>query len=164
MRVLESVGHLDRDPHRLVYGELPLPVQPLAERFAFHVGHHEVEQPVRLARVVERQDVRMLEPGDDLEIPGLRVAPSHRLEDPVGARLEGEVQVGADPGEVAEGLPQAPVDVLLDGNGMLAQLGIDCSAPGPPNPLCADILSVTGVGDYFETFPDVNAAVGSFLL
>ena len=32
-----------------------------------------------------------------------------------------------------------------------------------PNPLCADILSVTGVGDYFETFPDVNSAVGSFI-
>lgn len=32
-----------------------------------------------------------------------------------------------------------------------------------PNPLCADILSVTGVGDYFETFLDVNSAVGSFI-
>jgi len=32
---------------------------------------------------------------------------------------------------------EAPLDVLIDGNGMLDQLQIDCSSPGPPNPLCA---------------------------
>lgn len=31
---------------------------------------------------------------------------------------------------------KAPLDVLIDGNGMLDQLGIDCSTP-PPNPQCA---------------------------
>lgn len=31
-----------------------------------------------------------------------------------------------------------------------------------PNPLCRDILSVTGVGDRFESFEDVRAAVRSF--
>lgn len=30
------------------------------------------------------------------------------------------------------------------------------------NPLCRDILSVTGVGDRFERFDDVRAAVRSF--
>ena len=31
---------------------------------------------------------------------------------------------------------EAPLDVILDGNESLDYLGIDCSAPGPPNPLC----------------------------
>ena len=31
------------------------------------------------------------------------------------------------------------------------------------NPLCRDILSVTGVASYFEAFPEVSQAVGSFI-
>ncbi|MDA1054755.1 MAG: STAS domain-containing protein [Planctomycetota bacterium] len=31
------------------------------------------------------------------------------------------------------------------------------------NPLCQDILSITGVAAYFEIFPEVNQAVGSFI-
>lgn len=31
------------------------------------------------------------------------------------------------------------------------------------NPLCHDILSVTGVASYFESFPEVSQAVGSFI-
>ena len=30
------------------------------------------------------------------------------------------------------------------------------------NALCSDILRVTGVGDQFEQYPQVKAAVGSF--
>jgi hypothetical protein len=30
----------------------------------------------------------------------------------------------------------APMDIFIDGNGWLDELGIDCAAPGPPNPLC----------------------------
>jgi anti-anti-sigma factor len=32
-----------------------------------------------------------------------------------------------------------------------------------PNPLCSDILSVTGVGSYFEVHSEVQTAVGSFI-
>ncbi len=31
-----------------------------------------------------------------------------------------------------------------------------------PNPLCQDILAVTGVGNQFEIFRDVKSAVGSY--
>ena len=31
------------------------------------------------------------------------------------------------------------------------------------NPLCLEILEVTGVGNHFEIHPDASAAVGSFL-
>ncbi len=32
-----------------------------------------------------------------------------------------------------------------------------------PNPLCQDIMSVTGVSSYFEVFPELSQAVGSFI-
>ena len=31
------------------------------------------------------------------------------------------------------------------------------------NPLCQDILTITGVASYFEVFPEVSQAVGSFI-
>lgn len=31
-----------------------------------------------------------------------------------------------------------------------------------PNPLCKEILSVTGVGRHFEVFPEASSAVSSF--
>ena len=31
------------------------------------------------------------------------------------------------------------------------------------NPLCHDVLTVTGVAAYFEIFPEVSQAVGSFI-
>ena len=37
---------------------------------------------------------------------------------------------------------KAPLDVILDGNGMLNQLGISCSGP-VPNPLCAKLKDQT---------------------
>jgi hypothetical protein len=37
---------------------------------------------------------------------------------------------------------KAPLDVILDGNGMLDQLGISCSGPAP-NPLCAKLKDQT---------------------
>ena len=47
--------------HRLVHGELRLAVQPVAQRLALHERHHVEEEPVGLAGVEERQDVRVLE-------------------------------------------------------------------------------------------------------
>jgi hypothetical protein len=34
---------------------------------------------------------------------------------------------------------EAPLDVVLDGNEALSHLGVDCSAPGPPSPLCSQL-------------------------
>lgn len=31
-----------------------------------------------------------------------------------------------------------------------------------PNPLCRDILNITGVGSQFDVYPEVKSAVGSF--
>lgn len=76
---------------------------------------------------------------------------------------------------LAEGQPRAVLDLhevsLIDSAGLECLLDIldlfeeraGVLKLAAPNPLCSDILSVTGVGDYFETCADVNAAVGSFI-
>ena len=62
VRVVERVGDLARDAHRVVDRELLLALEPLAQRLALDEGHDVVEQPVRPSpRVEQRQDVRMLQ-------------------------------------------------------------------------------------------------------
>ena len=52
----QRVAHFTGDTNRLVDGELPLAAQPVPQRFAVYIGHHEVEETGGLARVVQRQD------------------------------------------------------------------------------------------------------------
>ena len=66
--VLERLGRLAGDPERVVHGELPLPPQPVAERLALDVRHGEPELPGGLARVVDREDVGVLEAGGELDL------------------------------------------------------------------------------------------------
>ncbi len=68
MRVVERVGDLRGDPHRLLHAELLLAVERRAERLALDEGHHIVEEPVGGAAVEEREDVRMLQRGGGLDL------------------------------------------------------------------------------------------------
>jgi hypothetical protein len=52
----------------VVDGQLPVAAQACAERLALDVRHHVVQQAVRLAGVVEREDVRVAEVGRDLDL------------------------------------------------------------------------------------------------
>ena len=54
-------------PQRLGEVELPLPGHPGPKRLALDVGHGVVGQPIGGARVEQRQDVGVLEPGGDLD-------------------------------------------------------------------------------------------------
>ena len=63
MRDLKRFGHIRRDPDGLIDRQLPLSIEPLAQRFAFYEGHHVEEKAVRFPRVEERKDVRMLQIG-----------------------------------------------------------------------------------------------------
>ena len=45
----ERVHDLHEDLHRVVDRQLAVPVEPVAQRLAFHVRHHIVEEPARLA-------------------------------------------------------------------------------------------------------------------
>src|SRR4029434_8547063 len=46
-----------------------VPDQPLPQRFPVHVRHDVVEQVPGLPRIVERDDMRMVEPRRDLDFP-----------------------------------------------------------------------------------------------
>ena len=75
---------------------------------------------------------------------------------------------------VGRGLPQFVLDLshvpLVDSSGLEAVLDARAAVRARggvvklsgPRPLVADILTATGVGEQFEVFPSVKAAVGSF--
>jgi anti-anti-sigma factor len=76
---------------------------------------------------------------------------------------------------LADGSPRAVLDMqevpLIDGAGLEKLLDIQDlfeSRSGTlkiagPNPLCRDILNVTGVANKFEIFRELKSAVGSFV-
>ena len=75
VRRVEAIRDLARDAHRLVDGQLPVPLQPLAERLARHVGHDVIQPTADLARVEQRQDVGMAELGGELDLAQKAVRP-----------------------------------------------------------------------------------------
>jgi len=84
VRVVERVGHLARDAERLAAGYLMVAHQPVPQRLARHERHHVEQQPVGLAGIVDRQDVRVLQPGGDFDL----------AQEPLGA--DGRRQLGAE--------------------------------------------------------------------
>ena len=68
VRVRERFGHFAGDLECIVDGQLRLTVQPVAEGFAFDVRHHVVQHPARVAGIVDREDVGMLEAGGELDL------------------------------------------------------------------------------------------------
>jgi len=86
MREMERIGHVSRDRDRLVHAQLLLTRHLLPQRLAFDVGHDVEEElvtalrPRDAAAVVERQDVRVLQVGRNLDL----------LEEPLTAQDRGE--------------------------------------------------------------------------
>ena len=78
VRVLERTGDLRGKSHRVVHGKLVLTVDPIPERLSLHERHHVEEEAVRLARIEQRQDVRMLEVGCRLDLGQESLGPDHR--------------------------------------------------------------------------------------
>ena len=68
MRVIQGPGHFGRDPERLLHWELLLTHEPLPKRLALDKRHGEPELARRLPRVVNRKDVRVLQPGRKLDL------------------------------------------------------------------------------------------------
>ena len=116
--VVERVRHLAGDPHRVVDGELLLVGEPVAQRFAFDVGHDVVEEAVHLPGIDEAEDVRVLEIGGDLDL----------FEEAVGADDGGEL--GA---EHLEGDLAVVLQVVGQVNGRhaaVAEFALDAVAVG----------------------------------
>ncbi len=61
--VIQRAGHLLGDPYRLLNPKLLLTGQTGIERLTFYIGHHIVEKAVGHSRVVEAQDVGVLQVG-----------------------------------------------------------------------------------------------------
>ena len=73
---------------------------------------------------------------------------------------QGQPRLVFDLGGVAL-IDSAGLELLLDARERCAQRGglLQLAAP---NPLCRDVLQVTGLASEFEIFDDVLSAVGSF--
>ena len=111
--VVERAGGLAGDAERVVHRELALAAEPVAEALALDERHGEPEPAGGLARVVDGQDVGMLEPGGE---------PDLALE-PLGAERGGELgeqDLEGDRAVVAEVVGQ--VD---DGHAAAAELALE---------------------------------------
>ena len=75
------LGGLAGDSHRVVERELLLAVESAPERLAFDERHDVVQDAIGLARIVQREDVRVLEVGREPNLP----------EEPLGADGGGEL-------------------------------------------------------------------------
>ena len=94
-------------------GSSPCAGEPGAQGLALDVGHHVVEEPARFARVVHREDVRVLEPGGGLDLPQEALGPERGGE--LGAEhLDGHLAVVPQVlRQVDRGHPPAP-ELALD--------------------------------------------------
>ena len=121
VRVGQRVRHFPGDSDRLD-GELALPLEPLAKGLALDIGHHVVEEPGRLARVVQRQDVGVLEVGGDL----------HFVDEALYADRGGQVPPEDLDCDLAA-MPSVPGEVHVC-HSAFAQLALDFVAIGEGSP------------------------------
>jgi hypothetical protein len=125
---VERGRHLAADVECAVGAEAALGAQDGGEVAALDVLHREVEEAVLLARVVHRDDVRVLERGGDARLPVEALAESRRLGEIGGDDLDcgapAQVQVlGA-----IDHAHAAAADSLLDpvSRDDFAHMGIRC--------------------------------------
>jgi hypothetical protein len=113
VRRLQGSSDLTGDLNRLVDGQLLVTVEPLTKRLALHVGHHEVEQTVGVARIVDRQDVGVGEASRDLDLAQEAVGPDSCRQ--IGVQdLEGDLAMVFEVlGQIDPGHP-AHADLPLD--------------------------------------------------
>src|SRR3970040_1537272 len=77
----ERLDDFGEDAHRVGDRQLALLGKSLTQRDALHIRHHIVEEAPGFARIVERKDVRVLEPRCNLDL----------ARKPLGAERGGEV-------------------------------------------------------------------------
>ena len=113
VRVVERARDLLGDRERLVEAELVLALQLVPQRLAADVRKHVVQHAVRVARVDERQNVRMIEPRRDLDLG----------EEPFGA--EHRPEFGAQDFERDVTIELAVVSEVDDGHSACPELALD---------------------------------------
>ena len=99
--------------HRLADGKLLFPVEPVAEGLALDERHHVEEVGVGLARVEQRQDVRVLEVGRQLDLGQEPLGTDHGRE--LGAEhLQGDLAVVTDVLGQVDGGHSAGADLSVE--------------------------------------------------
>src|SRR5689334_10979566 len=92
VRVAERARHGLNDADHLANGELCFAVQPLSQRSTLYVGHCVVEVTASLTGIVQRENVRMTQPGADLDFTEEAIGPENGAE--LGPEdLEGDLPV-----------------------------------------------------------------------
>src|SRR6476620_7681225 len=85
MRILQRARNMLRDSDCLVYRQLPLARQAIAKRFALDERHDVEQTSARFARIVQWQDMRMVQSRGDLNLTKKALCPESstklRLED-----------------------------------------------------------------------------------
>ncbi len=106
MGAVKGLRHLPSEPDRLLDRKLTLAPEPVAQALALDIGHGVPEEPARRAGVEDREDVRVIEPGGqvDLTEETLRTQGSGELrveqlqgDPPVMLEVLGEVDRGHAP-------------------------------------------------------------------
>jgi hypothetical protein len=75
VRVIERRGDSASETDNFVHGHELLPVETLAERLPLDVGHHVIEETIDFARVVQRQNVRMIQSRGSLDLAQKAIGP-----------------------------------------------------------------------------------------
>ena len=120
VRVVQRVGDVGRDAHRLVDAQLLLAIELGAQRLALDVGHHVVQEAIGGAGVEQGQDVGVLERGGGLDLLDEPVGTEHRGQ--LGPEhLDGDLAVVLEVGGQIDGghapLAQLPFEAVAVGQG-----------------------------------------------
>ena len=131
VRVVERARHLPGDSQRLLEPQLLFAVELVAQRFAADEGQHVVEEAAFGARVDQREDVRVVEPGRDLDLGQESLAAQHRAQ--FGPQhLERHLAVVLEVGGQVDGGHAAGAELPLDaialfkGGGQGGDVGHGC--------------------------------------
>src|SRR5262249_34475005 len=80
MRVVERVRDVYRNSDRFVDRQLLFAIEPMPKALALDERHYVVQQPVRLSRIEQRQQVRMLKIRRDANLAQEALGAEHRAE------------------------------------------------------------------------------------
>ncbi len=113
VRVVQRARHLVGDPDRVGHRQLLLAGEPVAQRLALDERHDVEQVAVGLARVEQRQDVRVLQVGRELDLGQEPLGADHRRE--LGPQhLERHPPVVADVLGQVDGRHAAGADLALE--------------------------------------------------
>ena len=114
VRVVEGVGRLAREPERACQGKPAVASEMVAKGAALDIRGDIVEKAVRLARVVERQQMRMVQPGHDPDLAQEALGAEHLGESRLQDLERDDAVVPQVAGEIDHG-HAAVADLTIDG-------------------------------------------------